>query len=142
MRIYVAAKFEEKERVKALYDALEKAGHQITHKWIGEDASGLVGEALKSYLRTQADRDVEGVVSCDVLVLLPHEKGRGLYVELGVALAFVKPVVAVGSLESAPNCIFLTTDEVVWVEEDEDVVPALYLLEGCQPKVLQVARGG
>lgn len=95
MRIYVASKFEEGPFVKKVMESLESIGHTITHDWTGESDVGKEGDERKQFLMKCATQDLEGVLSCDLLLLLNHPHGKGMFTELGMALATRKPVIIV-----------------------------------------------
>ncbi len=119
MKIYVAGKFEQKPRIRSLMMALEKRGHTITHDWTKEDATGKTGDELDAYLDRCAQADVDGVLTADALVILPHPQGKGLYVELGLALSkWDMPIYAIGDKGKEP-CIFLKLKRVTWFATEE-----------------------
>lgn len=87
MKIYVAARFTEKETVNKIYDQLRRAGHEITADW-------TLHKNVKPYdqnieiVREYAIEDAEGVKAADVLLLLTSpESGSGVSTELGIAIA-------------------------------------------------------
>ncbi len=104
-KIYVAAKFENKAKVKEVQRELRKSGFGISHDWTNESSEGLTGAELRTYLQTCAREDLEGARDADAVVVIYDKTlgGRGLYVEIGAALATVKPVVIIGDRE---DCIF------------------------------------
>lgn len=87
MKIYVSAKFDDKERVKAVYALLKQAGHTITHEWIHNKASYPF--SLDPEFTTQcAEEDFNGVLQADVFIVLSHqEPSMGASGELGAAIA-------------------------------------------------------
>lgn len=105
MRVYVAGSLADVVAVQEAQSAVESAGHEVTHDWTrgldvaledyaeDPDAAGRVGRT-----------DLLGVLRADALVLVANEHpGRGMFVELGAALACVEKgqnmqVVVVGSL--------------------------------------------
>lgn len=89
MKVYVAAKFEEKVRVRAVCDLLRENGHTVTHDWTHETEGGSEAE--------QARADLDGVLAADVVIVLAHHAGRGLWIEMGAALATGKKVIYVDS---------------------------------------------
>lgn len=119
--IYVAAKFEERERVKKIYSLLTEAGHKITHDWTNEKESDDP--------RLLAEQDVTGVVTCDTFVFLPPPKdlhGRGCWVELGIAIALDKTIYVLGEqLDDRSRCIFLRLETVRFVHDEERLITAL-----------------
>ena len=110
MKIYVAAKFEEASRAHEVMAQLRAAGHIITHDWTGEAVGDRTGDVLESYLRRCAEADINGVFEADLLLLLNHPAGKGIFVELGAALVLSKPVIVVDR-ERAPNNIFFHMTE-------------------------------
>lgn len=109
MRVYVAGRFTKKEMVQATQALLVKAGHTITYDWTKNDAGGMLGELRLDYLAQCAQADEEGVKSADAILVLHDSTGRGLFVELGMALADRKKlVVVVGGLEGKhpEGCVF------------------------------------
>ena len=99
LKIYVAGKYEEKERIREVMNILRGVGHTITVDWT-EDAQNTRQQAIKD-LRGVADADIYvGVFEKD----LPY---KGALVELGAALALGKPVYILGDAVHVKNCIFL-----------------------------------
>jgi nucleoside 2-deoxyribosyltransferase len=99
MKIYVASKWEEKDRVQELMALLREAGHEITYDWT----------QCGTYNRTQAIHDLRGVADADVFVGV-FEKDvpyAGALVELGIALALGKPIYIFGDAPVLARCIFL-----------------------------------
>lgn len=88
MKAFVSGQLSEFAEVRSLQSDLEKRGIQITHDWTRTDPI-----ADKRRNRTEAGRraalDITGIVDADVYVLLTDNKtaGKGMYVELGAALA-------------------------------------------------------
>ena len=96
MKFYIAAPFNQREEVKEIYNMLKSLGHEITTDWTNH-------KYIKPYntnqqlARRYAQEDLEGVLSCDVFVLLSDGKSQGRNTELGMAIAlhriFGKPSV-------------------------------------------------
>ena len=105
MKIYVAAKFEEAERVQRVYALLRNRGFKITHDWTTEDASLYEGEAKAAYKRQCAMNDYFGVCYADAVLVLNHGLLYGGAAEMGMAIALHKPVFVVGS-EIRENIFF------------------------------------
>jgi nucleoside 2-deoxyribosyltransferase len=120
MKAYVASKFEEAPLASDVMRELEALGHIITHDWTNENADGLSGGALTTYLRECAERDVKGVVDCDVLVLLNHPHGKGMFTELGIAIARKKRIIVVQ--RSLSNNIFLFLSECECVSTIDEAI--------------------
>ena len=87
MKVYVSAKFDDKERVKNVYTLLRQMGHTITHEWIHNKASYPF--SLNSEFTAQcAVQDIEGVRAADIFILLSNaEPSMGASAELGAAIA-------------------------------------------------------
>lgn len=104
MKIYIAARFIEKEEVSRLYKLLSQKGYEITTDW-------TLHKSIKPYEENQelarryTTEDIEGVRDCDVFILLSDESGTGMHVELGAAIfsniKFRKPkIYVVGKYKS------------------------------------------
>ena len=126
MRIYVAAKLREDVvgSVRALYARLRALGHVITHDWTQSDAPA---EATAEFWTRCAVGDAQGVESADAVIVLHHDKGKGLFVELGMAIALRKKVIAVGNFAHSPEalCIFYWAPGVIRVSDEDAALAAL-----------------
>lgn len=104
VRVYVAGSLADVVAVREVQSAVEVAGHQVHHDWTrGLDAS-LEDYAEDPDTSGQVARtDLLAVLEADALVLVANgQPGRGMFVELGAALACVERgremhVVVVGS---------------------------------------------
>jgi len=90
-KVYVAARFHLKERVRSLYEKLKRKGYEISfdwtlHKWI------IPYEKNVELARQYSEENIEGVANSDIFILLTDEErgGTGMYVELGVAILSYK----------------------------------------------------
>ena len=117
MKVYVAAKFENKEEVRAVYALLLQAGHEVTVDWTVEPGEEDLGSEDYHKLQEEwAIKDAQGVIDCDVLVMLPHDRSKGAYAELGMAIALGKKSILV--LPEKPfNCVFFHHPLVGWVNK-------------------------
>lgn len=103
MRIYVASKFEEAERVRRLHALLRRHGHTITYDW----TQCAIAD------RTQAEADMEGVREAEAFVGL-FEKDLnycGAVAEFGMACIIGIPCYLIGhaidvSRGTKSKCIF------------------------------------
>jgi hypothetical protein len=88
MKVFVSGQIEEKSEIRDIYAKLRKYGHTITHDWTQTDPIGI---KLKNKVESgnRAAKDITGVVESDIYVLVSNNKnpGKGMYVELGAALA-------------------------------------------------------
>jgi len=138
VKIYVASKFENSPAVREAHAALRDDGHVITHDWTSENAEALAGKALEAYLQGCAEKDVEGVLTCDALLLLNHQLMAGGFAEFGMAIAANKFIVVIdGKHPLKPRCIFfhlVHVHHVADLEEARKVLLAheLFLHQGAE----------
>ncbi len=104
MKIYVAGKYQDRERVKIIHGYLREMGHEITVDWTDHEIypNDAVAERLASF----AIDDVWGVLEADVYIGLMIEDFvyKGLWVEMGIALGKGIPVWLIG--DAGDSCIF------------------------------------
>lgn len=96
MRVYVASKFEEKDRTRQVIEVLRNMGHQVTHDWTTEVPYAEGDPRGPPYYRKCAEEDVRGVETADAVILLSHPEGKGMFVEMGIAIGRGIPIIAVG----------------------------------------------
>lgn len=120
MRVYLATKFENLKEFNEAKQMLEDLGHELTHDWSKEDASGKTGPELEAYLTGCALADLQGVRDAEALLIINHEKGKGMFVEMGAALAWQKPVFFV-----YPDRAYNIFTKVPGVEEFDDLTKAI-----------------
>ena len=90
IRVYVASRWASGPTlVKDIVDLLEAAGFACTQRWWTEEPA-----ATASGWAAVADRDLRGVATADVVLVLATQgrEGMGMWVEMGYALALGKPV--------------------------------------------------
>lgn len=89
MKVYVAGLLGEAERINQAQHAIVAAGHSLTHDWTTDLSFAEDYASRPDDSATIARDDLGGVMEADaVVVLAPRdEPGRGLFVELGAALA-------------------------------------------------------
>jgi nucleoside 2-deoxyribosyltransferase len=91
MKVYIATGLEFAATQNRVRDALMAAGHEITYDW---SAHGSVQSEGEKRIAEVAELEMGGVRDADVvIVLLPG--GRGTHTELGMAIAWRKPVLVV-----------------------------------------------
>lgn len=99
MKFFVSGKVGVEEDVRERMEVLKAAGHEITFDWT------TIGH-LKPYdknaeaSREAAIRESSGVKDADVLIVLLHERGIGMFVELGIAIGVGIPIRVVTDMES------------------------------------------
>ena len=87
MKIYVGAKFQQKEKALEIVRRLKEMGHEISCDW-------TTHKSVKPYEENQelseeySKEDINGVIESDVFILVVDERfGSGMSVELGAAIS-------------------------------------------------------
>ncbi|MCY1145736.1 hypothetical protein OWR29_47725 [Actinoplanes sp. Pm04-4] len=91
MSVFVSGQIGEKARIREVFSDLVAEGWRITHDWTTTDDLGKVLESGDEASR-RAAADITGVLDADVYLLVSDNKaaGKGMYVELGAALAMAE----------------------------------------------------
>lgn len=122
MKVFVSGKIGDDNDVRRVMAALRSRGHEITFDWTAI-------EHLRPYEQNQvasaaaAELELNGVATADALILLSHDRGVGMYVELGAALALGKSVFVVASPPA--RTMFFFHPLVTLVESIDGVYPLL-----------------
>jgi hypothetical protein len=89
VKIYVAGPLADIETVQKVQSAVVAAGHELTHDWTrGPDVTFEDYGSLPGVSAGLAGDDLDAVLDADaVLVVMSEHQGRGMFVELGAALA-------------------------------------------------------
>ncbi|WP_166134541.1 hypothetical protein [Nocardioides ochotonae] len=90
MRIYVAGPLTDIAAVQAVQAAVMAAGHELALDWTRAPDVTLVEDygSAPALSASLASDDLEAVLRADaVLVVMSEEEGKGMFVELGAALA-------------------------------------------------------
>ena len=99
MKFFVSGKVGVEADVRAAMKVIRDAGHEITFDWTTIDHLRPYDEnAVAS--REAAVKESRGVEDADVLIVLSHDRGVGMYVELGIAIGSGVPVRVVTNVES------------------------------------------
>jgi len=91
MKIYVAGKFEDKERVLEIYKKIEELGHEISYDWTKH-------KPIKPYIknqylaRTYSENELKGISESDIFIYLSNKGGTTLTMEVGAALMSSKTI--------------------------------------------------
>jgi len=106
MKIYVAGKFEEKERILEIYSKLKALGHTVAYDW-------TTHKYIQPYKENQnmaarySENELTGISQSDVFIYLSHDQGHTLHMEFGAALIlnkkFGKPTIfVIGDCSKSP----------------------------------------
>lgn len=118
MKIYVAGKTDDWERVRTVQNMLKKLGHEITFDWteivekVGPD-TGLTAD--DEFRRKCAESDRTGTDEADLLVMLCYPGLCGTLIEFGMAAARRIPIIVIGEPER--NSVFFALDHVIMADE-------------------------
>ena len=119
MKFFVSGKIGVEHNANAAMTALKNAGHEITFDWTS--ISHLRPYDLNSSAsREAAIKESRGIKDADVLVVMAHDKGVGMYVELGIAIGCGVPVRVVTDADS--RTMFFHHPLVKKVSSIEDVI--------------------
>lgn len=99
MKFFVSGKVGVEGDVRAAMKALKDAGHEITFDWTTIDHLRPYDKNAEAS-REAALKESRGVEDADVLIILAHDRGVGMYVELGIAIGSGIPVRVVTGVES------------------------------------------
>lgn len=136
MKIFVSGQIEDVEYIRFVQDTFKKAGHVITHDWTRNETGDkmLGGQQAKfdnpEEARRRATNDLQGVIDSDVYVICTsnEQPGKGMYVELGGALALASTtssprVYLLGDKKHAS--IFYFHPTVIWASSVRDIIKDL-----------------
>ena len=92
MKVFVSGKLGEEAKVRRFNAQLLGRGHELSLDWT--ELPHLRPYARNRTLANEvATREAQSVASSDVLILLADRDGKGMYVELGIALGLGIPVI-------------------------------------------------
>lgn len=104
MKIYVAGPLADVESVRTVQSAIIAAGHELTLDWSRGPYASFTGDygLLPEVSAKLAAEDLDAVLTADaVLIVASEHDGRGMFVELGAALARLVAATSRTSLSSA-----------------------------------------
>ncbi|MGL5928482.1 MAG: hypothetical protein ACRCY8_06065 [Dermatophilaceae bacterium] len=88
MKIYVAGPMSDVGAVRAVHRAVVLAGHELTLDWSRGPDSTIMNYALSQAVSARiAVQDLAAVLAADAVLVVAGDDGRGMFVELGAALA-------------------------------------------------------
>ena len=132
MKLYLAAKFGQKNEMRSVRDFLVNDGHEVTSRWIDveheEDASHTVTDEMRC---EYAKMDVDDVLAADALIAFAGPRsepsiGGGRHVEFGIALQAGRDIIVVGPIGEH---IFHWCQDVIHVDNVDDLAVMLYAME-------------
>lgn len=113
MKVYLAASFAAKTRMREIRDDLHYWGYSVTSRWIDSDGEGIPGKDIAARYREsreEAIKDLRDIAEADAVAIftdVPSTTGA-MYVELGMAIVGNKPIYLVGPVTN----IFMTLSRV------------------------------
>jgi hypothetical protein len=127
MRVYVAGRTTDLDRVRNAQRLFESAGHEITCDWTMQvDYFTSNPDQLDDInKRACASGDLEGVLSADLVCVMMNGGMCGSYIEIGAALAAGKNVWLVGKPER--DSVFFYLPGVYFILEEKlfDVIKGI-----------------
>lgn len=106
MKVYVAGKTHQYEKVRRVQKAFTRFGHTITFDWTqtvevnGPDSGHDFEELTPEFKRECAENDLLGVTSCELLVaLIDDPRIMGTMAEFGIAAGLYKEIWLIGKPE-------------------------------------------
>lgn len=98
-RIYLSARFERQQELRAVRNALIGYGHEVPCAWLLEEEDVQSNHER----RTAAHRCVDDIAACEVFVAFTEfgrrEERGSRFVELGLAIAWHRRVILCGTYE-------------------------------------------
>lgn len=121
--VFVSGKIGSENEPAEVIALLEAKGYNITFNWT-EAPHLRPYEANKEKSLDLAIKEIDGVKDADILILMLHDKGVGMFVEFGAALAKGIPVIAIDNAIE-PRSMFLYHPLVMRVSSVERALRAL-----------------
>lgn len=112
MQVYLAARFDHRDKLKTYREELQNVGVGVTSRWLDKHGQGERDDSTNGHvvytseaLAKCALEDVEDIKSCDVFVTFTEKPSVGYtsggrHVEFGIALNTDKRIVIVGPREN------------------------------------------
>lgn len=127
MKVYLAAPYSYKERMREYRDELQKGGIEVTSSWLDEENSPNVhlSDVTVDYLRKHSYQDVQDVARADSLIFFTDPTKTivrgGRHVEFGMAVAYHMPIFVVGDYENIFHYLETVSHYETW-EKLRDVL--------------------
>lgn len=109
MKIYVAGAWSDRANVSMVAEEIAaEAGCVITFRWWEKGPSESTPERhRRSYLRECGVLDLNGVADADAVVFVYHDDTRGAWLEMGYAIALLKPIFVLGEASRVDGSPFM-----------------------------------
>jgi hypothetical protein len=91
MNIYVSGSIRDIPYVRSVQNFVESYGHKITHDWTA--FTGAKDDA------SEAGRQMIAIDDCEHFICILHPRLKAGWIELGVALAWLKPITVINHRE-------------------------------------------
>lgn len=125
MKVYVAGRTKNKDRVSRLMRLLETHGHTITFDWTGSEGtiapSGTGFREMPERGRELAEREMQAVFDADVTVLCHGPDLLGAAVEIGLSLGEYKRVIILED-EHDRDCVFWYLPGVYRAADEDELI--------------------
>jgi nucleoside 2-deoxyribosyltransferase len=96
-KVYLAGPWDDRAKMPSICKLFEGAGFEVTHKWWNFEVKGVDGKTPDpDHGIYCALADYNGVSNADVLVVLNSIYSEGKAVEMGLAMAWNKPICIIG----------------------------------------------
>ncbi len=121
MKVYLAHNFAARKYLQGIIELFTSHGHEVTSRWITDDAHLLPEHAEQS-----AVHDLEDVEKCGYFILFTDQysdrPGKGKFAELGYAIRSGKRIILVGQDDS---CVFYNLPTIRRVNTIEEAIALL-----------------
>lgn len=87
MKFYIASRTAKKDDVLAIYELIKEKGHEISYDWTSTWTMDRPYEPKAEMIGALAHEEIQGILNSDIFVIISDEKGTGMYIELGAAIA-------------------------------------------------------
>lgn len=123
LRIYVAAPWIHRDQAREAAGKILEAGHMITRAWWDHESMIEDNDPHRAkILAEQARKDLFGVQSADLMIVLNSAKSEGKAVEQGIAIDMELPIIGVGARGLVTKNIFHYLACYRWVSTIEDAI--------------------
>jgi len=132
MKVYLAAKFEQQEMMRAVRYFLVSNGHEVTSRWIDVEHENDEAHTVTDEMRVEyAQMDIDDVLKADTLIAFSGLRsepaiGGGRHVEFGIALQAGKDIIVVGP---KGEHIFHWCQDVIHVGDVNALAAILHTME-------------